>query len=59
MFVSPTTILTSTDNPLGVNEIRRYTIVTWLEGFRSSNEQLAPDGATIKLGVEINAYENE
>ena len=39
-------------------EIRKYTIVTWLEGFRSSSDQLAPKGASIKLGVEINAYEN-
>ncbi len=59
MFVSPTVIMTSTNTPLGVGEIRRYTIVTWLEGFRSSNYEVAPDGATIKLGVEINAYENE
>jgi hypothetical protein len=41
-----------------VGEVRKYTIVTWLEGFRSSNDKLAPEGATIKLGVEINAYEN-
>ena len=41
-----------------VGEVRKYTVVTWLEGFRSSNDKLAPEGASIKLGVEINAYEN-
>ena len=43
---------------IAVGEVRKYTIVTWLEGFRSSNDKLAPEGASIKLGVEINAYEN-
>lgn len=38
-------------------EIRRYTIVTWLEGEASDSGRSAPAGATIKLGVEINAYE--
>ena len=40
-------------------ELRRYTIVTWLEGFRSSSKTTAPKGATMKLGVEINAYEKQ
>lgn len=59
MFVSPSTIAITRENSLDVGEVRRYTIVTWLEGFRSSNDELAPEGASIKLGVEINAYENE
>lgn len=42
---------------IDVGQTKRYTIVAWLEGFRSSNEDFAPRGATIKLGVEINAYE--
>jgi len=42
---------------IDVGEMRRYTIVTWLEGFRSDNTKPAPAGASIKLGVEINAYE--
>ena len=42
---------------IGVGEMKRYTIVTWLEGFQSSDEDFAPRGATLKLGVEINAYE--
>ena len=38
----------------------RYTIVFWLEGWdpQSSIEEEAPISAKLKLGVEINAYEN-
>ena len=42
------------------SDMNRYTIVTWLEGYDpQSNGKEAPEGASIKLGVEINAYENE
>ena len=58
-FVSSKEVMRQDGVDLKVDEVRRYTIVTWLEGFRSSNTQTAPKGATIKLGVEINAYENE
>ena len=58
-FVSSKEIMRQDGVSLNIGEVRRYTIVTWLEGFRSSNSQTAPKGATIKLGVEINAYENE
>ena len=45
---------------IAVSEVTRYTLVTWLEGYMSGTEaeENAPIGATIKLGVEINAYEN-
>ena len=56
-FASPNVVTTFSGKQLDINETKRYTIVTWLEGFRSSNLELAPEGATIKLGVEINAYE--
>ena len=46
----------SVDN-FAVGEIRRYTLVYWLEGFSSDNNNTAPKGARIKLGVEINGYE--
>jgi hypothetical protein len=38
----------------------RYTIVTWLDGndIDSDPNGTVPEGAAIKLGVEINAYEN-
>ena len=42
-------------------QIRRYTLVTWLEG--EDDDSLTgegePIGASLKLGVEITAYENE
>lgn len=43
------------------DDIKRYTILTWLEGQdpESDNNKSAPVGASLKLGVEINAYENE
>ena len=61
MFVSTEEIMTQKGDQaisLQPGQVRKYTIVTWLEGFRSSSEQTAPEGASIKLGVEINAYEN-
>ena len=58
-FTSSKVVTTFRGQYIGVGESKRYTIVTWLEGFRSSNDSFAPRGATVKLGVEINAYENE
>ena len=58
-FSSSSVVTAFRGQQLNIGEARRYTIVTWLEGFRSSDEEFAPRGATIKLGVEINAYENE
>ena len=42
------------------SNMNRYTIVTWIEGYdpQASGDE-APEGANIKLGVEINANENE
>ena len=42
------------------NDIKRYTIVFWLEGGdpQSDPEEDYPEGATLKLGVDISAYEN-
>ena len=47
--------------PFYPNQIRRYTLVTWLEGEDedSLTGEGEPFGATLKLGVEITAYENE
>ena len=56
IFQSQTVITSFMVPQIDAGEMRRYTIVTWLEGFRSDPET-APVGATIKLGVEINAYE--
>lgn len=52
------TVITSFMNPeFKINEVKRYTIVIWLEGFRSSNLIEAPVGAKINIGVNIDAYE--
>ena len=42
------------------SNMNRYTIVTWIEGYDPQGDgKEAPEGASIKLGVEINAYENK
>ena len=60
MFESPNVVTTLTVANFKPDEIRRYTIVNWLEGYdpQSNNYSAPPKGARIKLGVEINAYEN-
>lgn len=59
-FESDSVITTiSTDGPFDTGAIKRYTLVTWLEGYdlQSENFKTAPVGANLRLGVEINAYE--
>ena len=58
MFASSTEVMSQKAQYLDVNEVRKYTVVTWLEGFQSSGSADTLSGASIKLGVEINAYEN-
>ncbi len=58
MFASSTEVMTQKAQHLEVNEFRKYTVVTWLEGFQASGDADTLRGASIKLGVEINAYEN-
>ena len=58
MFKSSTEVMTEKGLELQPNEYRKYTVVTWLEGFQSSGTADTLKGASIKLGVEINAYEN-
>lgn len=59
-FYNSTTIIRNTNKIIEQEEIIRYTVVIWLEGEDPDSDPLleAPKGATIKLGVEINAYEN-
>ena len=56
------TMITSykVENFLG-GEVMKYTLVYWLEGYdpQSKYELEAPQNALIKLGVEIDAYEDE
>jgi len=59
-FIDDRTIASYFVSDFESEQIKRYTVVTWLEGEdpQSSNEYKSPIGATIKLGVEITAYEN-
>ena len=59
-FVNDNTIAKYTVGNFGKNDIKRYTVVVWLEGNdpQSDNSEDYPEGATIKLGVDIAAYEN-
>ena len=58
-FESSKVIATITQDYFEVGQVKRYTLVMWLEGFdpQSNREYDAPENARIKLGVEINAYE--
>lgn len=40
------------------NDVRRVTVVMWLEGYDPQSVGDPPKGASLKLGVNINAYEN-
>ena len=58
-FVTQTLMQTITVTNFNVQEVTRYTILYWLEGHdypEGYYEQ--PKDAKLKLGVEINAYEN-
>ena len=65
-FVSDSVIANMRVSGFAIRAIERYTVVLWLEGEDPQSYQLsdemeklqAPVGASIKLGVEINAYEN-
>lgn len=45
----------------GTDAVKRYTLVAWLEGFdpNTENSKDPPEGASLKLGVDISAYEYE
>jgi len=60
MFESQDVIATLQVDGFERDAINRYTLVMWLEGWdpQTSHLEKAPLGAKIKIGVEINAYEN-
>ena len=60
-FEDPKIIHTYSRDRFFASQIRRYTLVSWLEGEDrdSVSSKGNPVGATLKLGVEITAYENE
>ena len=57
-FIDSTTIASYQRREFGKNQIRRYTLVTWLEGEDPQSEflQEAPKRVTISLSININAY---
>ena len=57
MFANNNVVTTFERERFNVNEAKRYTVVIWLEGFRSSNLDEAPKGAKLNLGINIDAYE--
>ena len=60
MFESDQVIATIPVSNFGMGDMKRYTIVTWVEGEdpQSVTGLEAPEGASLRIGVEINAYEN-
>ena len=58
MFKSQKEVMSQEAQHIEPNEFRKYTVVTWLEGFQASGDADTLKGASINLGVEINAYEN-
>ena len=61
MFADGGTIAEYTTYGFIKNDMTRYTIVVWLEGTdpQSDYDKKLPKGATLKLGVDITAHENE
>ena len=61
MFESANVIATIPVKNFAKDDIRRYTLVAWLEGedLQSNHNSKAPKDAKLKLGVDINAYENK
>ena len=59
-FESDSIIKTISVRNFDIDQIKRYTIVYWLEGndLQSEYFKKAPVGANLRIGVEINAYEN-
>ena len=58
MFETDHTVATLSTKGFTKGEIKRYTIVTWLEGEDIDAQGNPPKGGNLKLGVTINAYEN-
>ena len=59
VFESDTVVAKIPQINLESDETIRYTIVAWLEGEDKQATGPAPENATLKLGVTINAYENQ
>ena len=60
-FDNPNTVCEYKVNNFRKDDIKRYTIVFWLEGAdpQSRDSELPPKDAKLKLGVDIRAYEEK
>ena len=59
MFESDNVIATLPVRNFQQGDVKRYTLVAWLEGEDQQAEGNPPEGGNLKLGVTINAYENK
>ena len=59
MFEDDNTIATLPVRNFQQNDVKRYTLVAWLEGEDQQAKGNPPEGGNLKLGVTINAYENQ
>ena len=59
VFESDSVIATLPTKNFRKGDAKRYTIVAWLEGEDQQAQGNPPEGGNLKLGVTINAYENQ
>ena len=59
MFKSDNVIATLPVRNFQQGDSKRYTLVAWLEGEDQQAKGNPPEGGNLKLGVTINAYENQ
>ena len=59
MFEDANTVATIPVRNFEKNDAKRYTLVAWLEGEDQQAKGNPPEGGNLKLGVTINAYENQ
>ena len=59
MFESDSVVATLPTKNFQEGDVKRYTIVAWLEGEDQQANGNPPEGGNLKLGVTINAYENQ
>lgn len=57
-FEDNNTVATFVTNNFAKGDAKRYTLVLWIEGEDPQQNGEIPEGAKMKLGVTINAYEN-
>lgn len=57
-FVSGSTVAKISAKNFKKGDIKRYTLVVWLEGEdpQSTNDKESPVGASLKLGIQVTAY---